>query len=894
VRNPCLHIISVPILLLLWGCSPQKNTAISRAYNDVTAKYNVLFNGNESYKKGLAKIDEGFKDDYSEILPVFKYGSKDALTLASSDMDRVIKKCTKCITLHSITAKPKVKGNKNLTDSQRDFYNRKEYNAFVDDAYLLMAKAYFYKQEFELSSDFLRKVINDYKDHPVVYEAQLWLARLQVQSGDNINALDILSSLTNNAEFPKKLLPDLYTTLADYHLKLKNYPEAIQYLEKTLTVEKHKKVRSRYLYILAQLYEKTGDLKKASEYYARVIETNPPYEMTFNALINRALAYEQGFGQVGQIETELLKMLRDDKNIEYQDQIYYALGNLEAKEGKYDKALEYYHKSINVNKGNNQQKVRSYLTIANYYYSKPDYLNSQAYYDSAVTFIQPDYPGYDALVTKSNSLTRLVEDINTVKLSDSVLILAQLPKEEMMKRVDAVMEAERKKEELARQKENKARQNEQEQNEITQNELVRQRTNPMTSPSASSGWYFYNDQAKSMGYREFKLRWGNRKLEDHWQRSVKAAVFSTAAATEEDTLNVVEKAPDKSTLNRNSRDYYLVDIPLTDSAVQVTHKRTQLALYNMGGIYKDELKDYDKAIESYKELINRYPSSVYLLPAYKNLYDIAKAQNNPAMVDYYKNTIISRFPESTYAKVLTDPNYFVEIEKKEKAVQQYYEQTYNQFMAGNYSEVIARTNNALRAYPRHALLPQFEYLGILAKGKMEDRSLFRTDLVAIADKYAGTDIASDAKNLINYMDKEHPELKEAEEIKKSEILYQELPGDSLQYFLFVVDKKLNTNQLVFNVINFNLDQFDDLGLMVEIVNLDDEQNMIRVKTFRNKQLALKYMKSIKASMSVFKDIPASDSIIPVVISEQNFKTLQEDKSISRYLKFFNEHTLNDR
>ena len=44
---------------------------------------------------------------------------------------------------------------------------------------------------------------------------------------------------------------------------------------------------------------------------------NPPYEMAFNAKINRAEAYSSGSGDVREIKKQLLKMLRDDKNIDY-------------------------------------------------------------------------------------------------------------------------------------------------------------------------------------------------------------------------------------------------------------------------------------------------------------------------------------------------------------------------------------------------------------------------------------------------------------------------------------------------------------------------------------------------------------------------------------------------
>lgn len=882
MNKTLIHIVIFTILILLLGCSAQKNTGISRAYHNLTAKYNVLFNGKESFEKGLGKIDAEFKDDYSEILPIFNYTGEDAVTLASADMDRTIKKCSKLITLHSITAKPKVRDNKNLTPDQRAFFSKKEYNLFVDDAYLLMGKAHFYKQEYSLASEVFKRLINDFKGQPIVYETQIWLARLSIETQRYLDASEILAMLLNNDAFPKKLLPELYTTYADYNLKQKDYTKTINFLEKTLGVEKQKKVRTRYLYILAQLNEKSGDLKRASDYYQQAIQMNPVYEMAFNAHINRALAYEQGFGQVEDIENELNKMLHDDKNNDFQDQIYYALGNLATKEGEEVKALEYYTKSVEANKGNDKQKARSYLTIANLYYSRPDYPRAQAYYDSAVSNLEADYPGYNALYTKSKSLTRLVDEINAVKLADSLLILAKLPKDELNNHINALIESERKKEEQVRLKQQEEQLDQQFGNEAAMRNYTKQ---PTTTTGAQ--WYFYNDAARSLGYREFKLKWGNRRLEDHWQRSSKAVVNYIPGTSEEEVMEKSETSGSEAAFSKISREYYLADIPFTDSAVEANNKKVEIALYNMGMIYKDDLKDYDKAIESFKEVIKRYPSSSYLLSSYYNLYGIARDQNNQALVDYYKNSIIRQFPESMYAKVLTDPDYFKELEKEDQAVQQYYEQTYRLYQEGNNAEVITRTNHALKTYPDHTLIPQFDYLGILAKGKTIDRTIFRENLTAVIAKYPDTEIASDASNLIKYIDKEHPELKEAEEIKISQRLYQP-SSDTTHYFAFALDQKINTNQLVFNIINFNLDTFDKLNLIVEIISLNTTQSLILVKTFSNQQQVMQYLEAISSSKEIHKDMP-DIPLIPMAISATNLKTLEEDQSIERYLKFYNEN-----
>ena len=164
---------------------------------------------------------------------------------------------------------------------------------------------------------------------------------------------------------------------------------------------------------------------------------------------------------------------------------------------------------------NEQQKTRSFLTLANLYYSLPDYPNAQMYYDSALVTLDPAYPGYEALFTKSKSLTRLVKELNTVQLEDSVLKLSKLPEAELLAKVDGIIEGERKKAEA-------------EQLRIQNEQLDRQQGNEMAAQNSmkqpaleGTRWYFYNDAAKSLGYREFKLNWGNRKLEDHWQRAVK-------------------------------------------------------------------------------------------------------------------------------------------------------------------------------------------------------------------------------------------------------------------------------------------------------------------------------------------------------------------------------------
>jgi tetratricopeptide (TPR) repeat protein len=177
-----------------------------------------------------------------------------------------------------------------------------------------------------------------------------------------------------------------------------------------------------------------------------------------------------------------------------------------------------------------------------------------------------------------------------------------------------------------------------------------------------------------------------------------------------------------------SREYYLVNIPKTDSAVAASLKRMEIAEYNMGLIYKTDLKDFEKASATFKDLVERFPSSEYLLSSYFNLYSLARDQNNQAMADYYKNIIAGQFPQSMYAKVLTNPGYIQELEQEDERIRLYYSETYDLYKSGKYPEVIARADYAQENFKDNPLIPTFGYLSLLASGKTNDRKTFRENL----------------------------------------------------------------------------------------------------------------------------------------------------------------------
>ena len=609
-------------LFLLCGlvsCSVEKNTSLSRNFHNLTSHYNVYFNGYESYKRGIDKARSSVRNNYNRILPLFLYEDEGVNSAVNADMKRSIDKATKVITFHSITAKPKVKEG-NQSPKEQDFYDKNEYNKWVDDSYMLMGKAYMYQGEFFTAAETFKHILVTFPREDIRFAAMTWLARSYIMVGETREAERILTNLADESDFPEEYMVDLLTTRSQLHIKYLDYARAAELLE--LTMEQkgiHKEEKIRYTYILAQLYEELDQNSLALEKYKRVTRYNPTYEMAFNAQVSMAEVFESGSADSGDLKKLLKKMLRDSKNVEYKDQIYFALGNIAMEEGDKDQAIEYYQLSVASSVQNQYQKGFSSLTLAEIFYEEPEYILSAAYYDSAVSFLDRDYPGYAGLASLSASLDNLVYNVASFELEDSVQNLAGLPEEQRLAVIDAMIEEVMLAEEEARLAEQQSMQD----MAFNQSMLYggNQNSSGMREQQQGGQWYFYNLNAKSFGQPEFRMKWGERRLEDNWRRKNKRTLTDReqGQGLEGDSINGEGSVP---LLDNKSREFYLINIPLTDSAMAQSDLRLEDALYNMGVIYKEDLLDYDESIKTFTELIKRFPDSRFGAHVYYLLYEL--------------------------------------------------------------------------------------------------------------------------------------------------------------------------------------------------------------------------------------------------------------------------------
>ena len=261
--------------IILSSCSNQKNTPATRGYHNLTAHYNVLFNGQESYKKGMRKLEAAYKDNYSKILPVFTYENNDIAKSIGFEMDIAIKKAAKLIMLHSIKAKPKFKKGHVMTLKEKEFYNKNEFNKWVNVAYLMIGKANFYKHAYTTANDAFLFTVRQFPKEDAQYISQIWIARINCEKGEYKEADMMLTALQADIDFPKKFKFDLYATMADAAIKQNMYETGIKDLELAIPLVPDRITKLRFLYIMAQLYQQTGKMKQAADMFHHIIRMLP-------------------------------------------------------------------------------------------------------------------------------------------------------------------------------------------------------------------------------------------------------------------------------------------------------------------------------------------------------------------------------------------------------------------------------------------------------------------------------------------------------------------------------------------------------------------------------------------------------------------------------------------
>jgi len=855
----------ITVMVVLFSCSTKKNSFTRRVYHNLTSHYNVYWNGDQSLKEGIATLQKNAKDNYSKVLPVFNYGAKENISAISPAMDRTIEKATLTINRHSM------------------FFNKKEYVRWIDDAYFITAKARFYKQDYLMARRTFDYVIKNYPKSNVKWDAMLWEACTYNQLKEYEKASGLLENIQSKVDKENipgrviKLLPLIY---AEHYLYQQNYKSSIVYLQRGIELNTNRQLVTRLKFILAQVYQQTGNNKAASELYLQVIRRNPPYEMAFNSRINLAKTFDNTSGSSKDLVKALNKMLKDSKNKDFLDQIYFALAEISLKEKNDTLGISYLKKSVAASMQNNYQKAISALRLADLYFEKSKYEPAQMYYDTCMQVLPQDFPDYSKIESRTNTLTDLVKNLSVVQLEDSLQHLATLSEAERNKIIDGIIENYTK-EEQRKQEEEKER-------SLNMGDIGQLKTN-QTGGDKSGGWYFYNPQAISFGFTEFIKKWGRRKLEDNWRLSNKRMVEIEPTAEKEinPSDSTTQDSTKKLSTDPKNTQTYAQNIPLTQEKIDVSNAKISEALFNLGNIYLDGLQDTTRSLHSFESYLERFPADKNVLQANYTLYRVYTKKNDLPQCNFYKQKILTLFPESDYAKIIADPDYNLELLAMQNKAEARYAEVYNEFKSEHYNLVVIYCNDAIAFISDKNLVPKFETLRALALGKIAGNDTLVSELRRINTKYPESETFAFTKGMLSYLTgKEETAPKKEETGGNIQGIYNFNSEVGHFYILLVNNEKINVNVLKIRLSDFITKNYSIDNLMVKSVILDNSTEMISVGTFLNAEKAMDFFNNIASNEYVFSKLDKNE-ITLFAISAENYPVFYKNKDVKLYLKFFN-------
>ena len=853
-------------------------------------------------------MEESYKPDYSHIISMYAVSDKSTAGSATSDMSRTIEKCEKAIKEHSIRQKPKKNPNKTRDPKYMAFYNQEEFNPKMDDVWMLMGKAQFYSNEYLAASATFTYVTNHFSgDKLLVAEANIWKARCFKEMGWTYEANDLLKKVSDD-KFTNKLNSLYAGTWADLLIKEGELKEALPYLETAISLEKKKKIRTRFTFIAGQIYQQLGDKEKAYNMYDKVLSAHPEYQMAFNARIRQTEVYTGSSNK--DVIKSLNKMAKSSKNKDYLDQIYYAMGNIYLARKDTAKAIENYILSTEKSTRDGLEKAQSYIALGDLYYEQTKYMKAQPAYSEASSIIGIEHPEYRRVSNLSLILDELAFNYQTVVLQDSLQYLATLPKEKRLAIINNVIQQIIKEEiEEQRRREKELEENRQLELEIENMAIMDQRALGNTQ---KVNWYFDNKNTVEKGKVEFQRKFGKRRLEDNWNRKNKAIVsfseenladmeeeLNNMDAAEADSIRESRKLAEAEN-NPKNQEFYLRQIPFTEEQVVLSNQQIADALFNMGIIYNEKLSDYPKSIETFEEFARRFPNDPRVAEAYFYCYRILAKLDKEGEASVYRNKLIAEFPESKYAKILSQPDFREKLERMHAEQDLLYESTYMEFLAGNFETVKENTAYMEENYPVSPLIPKFLLLNSLSIGKTGDIDTFAEALNNLIDRYPNSDVVSMAKDILALMNQgKTPEAgtpgglmalrqNENEEAKADlkDIQFKTNDNISHLFILFTDPQKVNENRLLYEVATYNFTKF-----LVKDFDIKVKNGQLIVSGLDNLEEALWYINGVFEDKGIQQLLSGTDYKY-LIISEENYDLLLKGLTIEAYNTFYKDNIAN--
>ena len=894
------------------GCSTQKNTAKTRFWQAFKARYNTYYNGSLAYIDASTEKENGNKDNFTEMLPLYTVGNKQSRELGKANYDRAIEKCQKTIRLHSIKRRPEWTKSRRKTEKDIEWLSRREYNPFLWRAWMLMGRAQFHKGAFDEAASTFAYMSRLYQTQPAIYaKARAWLAKCYIEENWTYDAEDVIRGMQRDS-IPWSARKEWDYTLADYYIHTGDYEKAITYLRQVIKHEMRRKQRAREWYIMGQLQEAVGNRQEAVRAYRKVTSQNPPYEVEFNARI--AMTEVASASQSKKMIGRLKRMAASDKNKDYLDQVYYAIGNIYMSRSDTASAISAYERGAAKATRAGIEKGVLLLRLGDIYWNMERYSDAQRCYGEAIGLLDKDRKDYEQLSERSKVLDQLVPYTDAIHLQDSLQSLARMSEAERNAAIDrTIAELKRKeREERRKQQEQEAQETVGKNSGSNTTQNNRPNAAQQNQQNKNAQWYFYNPMAVSQGKAAFEKQWGKRENADNWQRANKTVVATggeepemsqqqlDSIATAEAAADSLAQIADSAQNDPHRREYYLAQIPFSEEQIEANNKTIEDGLFNSGVIFKDKLNNLPLAEKQLRRLTDNYPDFERMADAYYHLYLLYMRRGEPLTAEKYVQRLKDDYPDSEWTTLLSDPH-FVENARFGVAVEDsLYAATYDAFKAARYGEVKANARISAERFPLGANRDKFIFIGGLGKLNEGDSDNCLADMKTVVEKYPQSGVAQMAGmivkgvsegrrlhggtfDLAGMWDRRSVVLRDSDSTA-----VRQLSADRNEAFVYTIvynPDSIDENKLLFQLARYNFTSFLVRNFDIGIEDADGVRRMT-VSGFRNYDEALQYARQLHQQSGVARLIGGNRSFI---ISEQNLTLLGRQYSYADYERFYEKH-----
>ncbi len=763
-----LVYILVISFLFINACSTKKNTFINRNYHGMTAKYNVLYNGKIALQNGIDELDNQYKDNYWEILPI------EPLSIEEETPIKITKRgleseegAEETKTQFEIAEEKAVKS----VQKHGMEIGGEEHNKQTDDAYLLLGKSRYYSQRFVPALEAFDYLLKNFQTEDLGHELNIWKAKTQIRLQNEERAIQTLRNLLNYEELTEETREKGQTALAMAYLAIDSIDLATKALEQAVETQNDKNQYARNLIILGQLYRKQNNIDSSQLAFKKILAfPKSPNKYKMHAYFEQAKNINDSINYKD-LQLQFAKLIKEYENKNYLDELHYHNALMDFRDGNDSLALDNLSKSIHAPNAKNFQKGLSYERLGDFYFDKAQFINAGAYYDSVLESVNNDNTKrIRKLKRKRKSLDEVILHETTLTFNDSVLVLVGMSETERKEYFERYIAKLQKADEIAaiiKENEERALNNPGGSGANAQNEEGK------NSGGIQGKWYFYNTQAVGFGKAGFQRIWGNRKLKDNWRFSEKTDNVDTAISEGKTTLSDASLAE----AVKYDVDYYLKEIPSEESEIQKMRDENSNALYQVGLLYKEKFQEYELATKRFERFLAEKPKEKLVLPAKYHLFRIYEITGNQKL-EASKQDILASYPDSRFSQMIQNPDE-IKNPKSIKAPEVHYEKVYCDYEFERYESTLEQCNEAIKQYVDNPIQAKFELLKSYAVYKLEGKDPFKKELEYVTVNYPKTEEAEHAQDMLDFLNGvKKPKKEEKKRTKQPDTKTKKNPAQS--------------------------------------------------------------------------------------------------------------------